>query len=171
MTLQSASGSLMGRPGFDFIERHPALLRGRHRALCVLSYDHRGTPEKPGLVLGLDRGGACRGVVFRVAASAAAATRAYLHAREQTTMVYRERLLPVWMTDGRRVTALSYVVDRDHRQYAGALSREEQLAHIRLGVGRSGANPDYVISTQAHLAELGVRDALLEWLAERLQAR
>lgn len=164
-------GSLMWRPGFDYVERQPALLRGYHRALCVLSYDHRGTKEKPGLVLGLDRGGACRGVAFRVAAGNAAATHAYLVAREQTTMVYEERLHPVFLADRRRILALTYTADRRHEQYARALSREQQLAHVLQGVGRSGANPDYVLSTQAHLVELGVHDALLDWLAKQLKER
>ena len=90
-------GSLMWRPGFEFIEQVPARLIGEHRALCVYSFDHRGTPEKPGLVLGLDRGGACRGVAFRVAAKQRDATVDYLRAREQTTMVYREVMRSVWL--------------------------------------------------------------------------
>src|SRR5579864_7424696 len=85
-------GSLMWRPGFQFVERLPARLIGEHRALCVYSFVHRGTPEKPGLVLGLDRGGACRGVAFRVTATKRAATVEYLRAREQVTSVYREAM-------------------------------------------------------------------------------
>src|ERR1700742_2372184 len=83
-------GSLMWRPGFEFIEQVPARLIGEHRALCVYSFDHRGTPEKPGLVLGLDRGGACRGIAFRVASGQRSELAAYLRAREQVTSVYRE---------------------------------------------------------------------------------
>src|ERR1700757_5129003 len=95
-------GSLIWRPGFEFIERVPARLIGEHRALCVYSFVHRGTPEKPGLVLGLDRGGACRGVAFRVAAEKRAATVAYLRAREQVTSVYREVKRSVWLEDDAR---------------------------------------------------------------------
>src|SRR6187402_1075415 len=95
-------GSLIWRPGFDFIERLPAQLIGEHRALCVYSWDHRGTPEKPGLVLGLDRGGACRGVAFRVAAKARHATIAYLREREQTTNVYHEVMRSVWLDNAAR---------------------------------------------------------------------
>src|SRR3979490_2940413 len=80
-------GSLMWRPGFDFLERVPARLIGEHRALCVYSFVHRGTPEKPGLVLGLDHGGACRGIAFRVAEKQRNDTVAYLRAREQVTGV------------------------------------------------------------------------------------
>src|SRR6201747_754553 len=90
-------GSLMWRPGFEFIEKVPARLIGEHRALCVYSFDHRGTPEKPGLVLGLDRGGACRGVAFRVAAGRRTETIDYLRAREPTTHVYREVMRSVWL--------------------------------------------------------------------------
>ena len=163
-------GSLMWRPGFDYLERRSALLHGYHRALCVLSYDHRGTREQPGLVLGLDRGGACRGVAFRVAAEQAASTHAYLTAREQTSMVYEERMHSVRLDDGRRVAALAYTANHMHEQYAGALTREQQLAHVLQGVGRSGANPDYVLNTHAHLVEIGVHDALLDWLAAQLKA-
>src|SRR5688572_31561615 len=110
-------GSLMWRPGFPFLERAHAHLYGYHRSLCVLSHVHRGTPEKPGLVLGLDRGGRCHGVAFRVLASEAEATTAYLREREQVTKVYVERRLPVTLDDGREVTALAYIVDRRHPQY------------------------------------------------------
>jgi cation transport protein ChaC len=80
-------GSLMWRPGFEFIEQVPARLIGEHRALCVYSFDHRGTPEKPGLVLGLDRGGACRSVAFRVAAKQRGDTIDYLRPRRTTTPI------------------------------------------------------------------------------------
>src|SRR5260370_33351035 len=82
-------GSLMWRPGFSYLERVLARLYGAHRALCVLSHVHRGTPERPGLVLGLDRGGTCRGIAYRTAAKHRGATVAYLRAREQVTAGYR----------------------------------------------------------------------------------
>ena len=128
-------GSLMWRPGFEFIEQVPARLIGEHRALCVYSFDHRGTPEKPGLVLGLDRGGACRGIAFRVAARQREETIAYLRGREQTTNVYREVMRSVWLENEarQRVSALTYVVDRGHVQYAGRLSMADQLRHRPAG--------------------------------------
>jgi cation transport protein ChaC len=154
-------GSLMWRPGFPYQERGPARVRGYHRSLCVYSYVHRGTPQQPGLVLGLDRGGACRGIAFRVSASDATDVIAYLRAREQATMVYLERHLTADLPDGRRVRALSYIVDQRHEQYAGKLPVEDVLRHVRHGVGVSGANPEYVISTYQHLEEMGVADPLL----------
>jgi len=95
-------GSLMWRPGFEFVEQVPARLIGEHRALCVYSFDHRGTPEKPGLVLGLDRGGACRGIAFRVEARLRSRTIEYLRGREQTTHVYREVMRSVWLENEAR---------------------------------------------------------------------
>jgi glutathione-specific gamma-glutamylcyclotransferase len=160
-------GSLIWRPGFEFIERVPARLIGEHRALCVYSFVHRGTPEKPGLVLGLDRGGACRGVAFRVAEEHRAATVAYLRAREQVTSVYREVMRSVWLENpGReRVSALAYVVDRGHVQYAGRLSLADQLRHVQQGHGQSGANGEYVLATVKAIEAEGFRDAQLHQLA------
>src|SRR6201990_1189723 len=114
-------GSLMWRPGFDFLERVPARLIGEHRALCVYSFVHRGTPEQPGLVLGLDRGGACRGIAFRVAEKNRADVVAYLRAREQVTSVYREVMRSVWLENDarRRIAALRFVGDPGPAQYAG----------------------------------------------------
>jgi len=160
-------GSLIWRPGFDFVERVPARLIGEHRALCVYSFVHRGTPERPGLVLGLDRGGACRGVAFRIAEKNRAATVAYLRAREQVTSVYREVTRSVWLENEarQRVGALAYVVDRGHVQYAGRLSLAEQLRHVMQGHGQSGANREYVISTVRAIEAEGFRDAPLHQLS------
>ena len=163
-------GSLMWRPGFEFIEKVPARLIGEHRALCVYSFDHRGTPEKPGLVLGLDRGGACRGIAFRVAPEQRKATVEYLRAREQTTHVYREVMRSVWLNNSsqQRVSALTYVADRSHVQYAGRLPLNEQLRIVRQGHGRSGNNRDYVLSTVKSIEAQGFRDAQLHQLAAML---
>jgi cation transport protein ChaC len=166
-----AYGSLMWRPGFAHLERAPARLIGLHRALCVYSFVHRGTPERPGLVLGLDRGGACRGIAYRVARARRAETIAYLRAREQVTMVYLETWRDVQVAGDpeRRVRALVYVVDRGHAQYAGRLDLEQQLRHVRQGHGSSGANRDYVLATVSEIEAQGFRDAGLHLLAERLK--
>lgn len=97
----------------------------------------------------------------------------YLRAREQVTMVYLERRLPVLLegSERQKVEAICYVVDRTHAQYAGALPLETQLKTVRSGVGQSGANPEYVLNTADHLSELGIRDHNLQWLAARLRER
>src|SRR5215207_5271716 len=155
-------GSLIWRPGFSYLERRVARLIGAHRALCVYSWGHRGTPDRPGLVLGLDRGGTCRGVAFRVAADERENVVAYLREREQVTSVYLERMREIRFADGSAGRALTYLVDRSHGQYAGKLDEETQLRFVADAVGQSGANRDYVIATAAHLAELGMPDRLLE---------
>ncbi|KAA2235839.1 gamma-glutamylcyclotransferase [Salinarimonas soli] len=161
-------GSLMWRPGFPYRERRLATVTGYHRALCVLSHVHRGTPERPGLVLGLADGGTCRGVAFRVAALDRESTIAYLREREQVTAVYLEIETDAVLDDGRGVRALTYAVDVSHPQYAGDLDHAALLRHVRQGVGRSGANPDYVRSTYEHLVEIGVADPVLERLVRDL---
>ena len=163
-------GSLMWRPGFPFAAQTPGLLQGAHRALCIYSVLHRGTHEQPGLVLGLDRGGACRGVAFRVAGGAEEETIAYLRAREQVTEVYVEAYRTVRLLDGsgRTVKALTYLANPTHVQYAGRLTLDEQLRIIRSCCGEAGANVDYVLNTVRHLEEEGVHDAVLAQLAARL---
>jgi cation transport protein ChaC len=164
-------GSLMWRPGFDVLERVPAKLIGMHRALCVYSFVHRGTPEKPGLVMGLDRGGMCRGIAYRVAAAKREETIAYLREREQVTSVYLETMRRIALEDEtrRQVRALCYAVDRGHVQYAGRLSVDESVHYVRQGHGRSGNNRDYVIETVRALEALGYRETEIHLIAERLK--
>ncbi|WP_158815961.1 gamma-glutamylcyclotransferase [Methylocapsa sp. S129] len=162
-------GSLMWRPGFEYLERQVALVHGWRRSLCVYSHVYRGTPERPGLVLGLDRGGACHGVAFRVAASLREPTIEYLRERELVTAVYIERNILAHLADGTKTKAITYVADRNHPQYAGRLERELLLSLVMQGAGRSGPNADYVLNTEAHLRENGVRDPVLEWLAAQLR--
>lgn len=162
-------GSLMWRPGFAFAEKRPALLRGMSRKLCVYSWFHRGSPEEPGLVLGLDRGGACHGMAFRVLERDWQEVLAYLREREQVTNVYREvRRKVVLLGERRVVEALTYVVDRNHQQYAGGLPVEELRRLVRRGRGQSGPNPEYVLSTLEHLRGMGITDRELEAVAAGL---
>src|SRR5262252_5220877 len=167
-----AYGSLMWRPGFAFAERVPARLIGLHRALCVYSFVHRGTPERPGLVLGLDRGGMCRGIAFRVAAATRDKTVAYLRDREQVTTVYVETMRRIELEEPvrRQVRALCFIVDRSHVQYAGRLTLSECVHHVRQGHGRSGANRDYVLETVQALEALGYRETDLHLIAGQLQS-
>lgn len=164
-------GSLMWKPGFAFEERVPGLLRGFHRSLCVYSNRHRGTAEIPGVVMGLDRGGACKGMAFRITPERVEETKAYLTEREQINRVYIEVFPHIRLGDGRVVRALAYVVDRSHCQYAGKLARDEIIRLVRQGNGQSGACRDYVLNTLASMEEMGVSDHALDWLRPALSER
>ena len=153
-------GSLMWRPGFAHEAGAPALLRGYHRAFCIYSVHYRGTRARPGLVLGLDRGGSCRGHAYRVAAGNAEAVIAYLDAREQVTAVYERRRVTIDIA-GERVPAITYVADRAHGQYAGKLTPCRVADIIRAGHGIAGDNLVYLEHTVAHLDELGIADGPL----------
>lgn len=150
-------GSLMWDPRFPYVQWAPALVYGYHRALCILSNRWRGTPERPGLVLGLDRGGACRGIAFRVARADAQATLEALWAREMRRRVYWPRLLRTRLADN-DVQALAFVADCAHAAYAGHLSMEETARRVANSRGARGPNLEYLVRTVEHLAELGVRD-------------
>ncbi|WP_233255907.1 gamma-glutamylcyclotransferase [Falsiroseomonas bella] len=168
-----AYGSLIWRPGFDHAGQHRAFLRGYHRRFCLWSHRYRGTPERPGLVLGLDRGGACHGIVFRVPGQHAAAVLRYLDDRELpdgAEQVYHRRLVPVRLVDspGRVVPAIAYVANRACRLYAPALTPEHAAQVIAQGVGQMGANRDYLLNTLEHLTGMGVRDAGLARIAALL---
>ena len=158
-------GSLMWRPGFAHVETRRARLSGYRRALCVRSHVHRGTPDRPGLVLGLDRGGSCIGLAFRVPSDLSGEVMAYLRERELVTNVYLEKRLPVRFEDGGRVEAVAYVVDRRHGQYAGAIGAPEAARAVRAARGQSGPNDEYVLNTVEHLRALGIRDHWLEQVA------
>ncbi|HWT10406.1 MAG TPA: gamma-glutamylcyclotransferase [Roseomonas sp.] len=170
-----AYGSLIWRPGFAHAAAHPALLRGYHRRFCLWSHRYRGTPERPGLVLGLDRGGACRGLAYSVAGRDAAAVLAYLDDRELpdgAEKVYHRRMLPLRLLEsGRVVRAVAYVANRDCRLYCGRLPPERAAAAIAAGHGQMGANRDYLLNTLSHLRTMGVRDAGLDRIAGLLPAQ
>jgi len=157
-------GSLMWRPGFAYEDAQHARLVGYRRCFCIFSVYHRGTLQRPGLVLGLDRGGACEGIAYRVSAARARETTHYLRAREQVHGVYREMHVPVELIANphRQVLALAYIVERAHPNYAGQLPLALQANLIHGACGRSGANLDYLISTLRHLAEVGIRERELE---------
>jgi glutathione-specific gamma-glutamylcyclotransferase len=158
----------MWRPGFAHGEVLNAYLRGYHRSLCVYSWVHRGTRERPGLVLGLDRGGSCRGRAFAIAAEREAEVLCSLDARELVTDVYRRKRLKV-VTPRGRLPAWCYVVRRDHPQYAGRLESQSVLELVRTGVGQSGHCRDYLVSTVSHLEELGILDRSLDALAREIE--
>lgn len=164
-------GSLMWRPGFPFEERRAATLHGRRRAFCIYSVHHRGTYDRPGLVLGLAPGGATRGMAFRVAERDWDGTYAYLKEREQPTETYIEAARAVRLADGRRVEALVFLSDVGHPQWAGALSLDRQAELIAGARGLSGRNVDYLRDLVQHLREEGVRDAAMERLLGLVEMR
>jgi cation transport protein ChaC len=152
-----AYGSLMWDPCFPFVEREPALLRGFHRAFCVRSLSYRGSPESPGLVLGLDRGGACRGIAFRIASGDRGAAAAAIAERELDRDIYVCRKLPIRVPAG-RVSAHAMVVQRTSELYMGRLPADDVARRIARARGRRGANLAYLADTVAHLDALGIKD-------------
>ncbi len=154
-------GSLMWSPEFPYIKWAPALVYGYHRALCIYSSQWRGTPEQPGLVLGLDQGGACRGIAFLVAAGDVPTALERLWHREMRRRVYRPQLLHARLPD-REVQVLTFVADPKHPGYAGKLSIEQTAQLVATCRGARGPNLEYLTRTIEHLAELGVRDHNLQ---------
>jgi len=148
-------GSLMWNPGFPHAEARVGVLHGYHRRFCIYSHRYRGTPERPGLVLGLDRGGECRGMVFAVMPEQRGEVVAYLHDREMVTHVYRPTFLPVETEHG-RVRALCFVVDQGHEQYTGRLTLEETADYIVDAAGQRGPCSEYLGNTVKRLEDIGV---------------
>ncbi len=168
-----AYGSLMWCPEFEFAESEPALLRGYHRAFCIYSHIYRGSPDNPGLVLGLDAGGSCVGRAFRLRPDQAPDILAQIHAREMIYHVYVARKLPIILTrrEGKpRVIAHTYTVDRAGPQYAGKLDHEATVELIRKGRGISGDARDYLINTIHHLRQLGLPVTRLTRLLDAVNA-
>ncbi|HEX6980806.1 MAG TPA: gamma-glutamylcyclotransferase [Alphaproteobacteria bacterium] len=165
-----AYGSLMWDPGFPFEEARPALLKGYHRSLCIYSTRYRGTPERPGLVLGLDRGGACRGIAYRVAAANVDRVMAYLWDREMVTRAYSCRNVTIHLETG-AVTARTFVVNRRHPQYAGKLTDTQLVELVCQGHGQRGPCRSYLENTVRHLDQLGVPDRRLHELLQHVRAR
>lgn len=161
-----AYGSLMWNPGFAYAERRVAWLKGFHRAFCIYSWHYRGTKERPGLVLGLDRGGTCRGIAFRLAPEGREAVLEKVRARELLGGVYRERVVPLRFSPRgeARTRAIAYVAERANPQYAGRIPPDAQARLIAQGRGVAGDNRAYLSATAEHLAELGMGCARLEAL-------
>jgi cation transport protein ChaC len=162
-------GSLMWNPGFRHCAAEPALLRGWHRSFCVYSHRYRGTPEKPGLVLGLDRGGSCRGMAFRIAKEDVGEAMEYLWEREMRGGVYEMRELSVELRDGRQIRSRAFVVKHDHPHYAGGLSTDETARLILQGIGGRGRCREYLENTVRQLELLGLVDGPLHRLEMRVK--
>jgi cation transport protein ChaC len=163
-----AYGSLMWNPEFAFVRSSRAMLHGYHRAFCVYSTQYRGTPENPGLVLGLDRGGSCHGVAFLVAESEVATVLETLWAREMSQLVYHPRIVTIEV-DHNRIDALTFVADREHPNYAGRLEVQTIAQTIAECSGARGPNADYLFNTLRHLHALGIRERRLDALSRAVQ--
>lgn len=161
----------MWRPGFEYVERQAATLHGRRRAFCIYSVHHRGTYQRPGLVLGLAPGGAVRGAAYRIAEPQWEETFAYLREREQPTETYIEARANIRLANGCRVETLVFLSDVHHPQWAGALTLERQAELIAGATGLSGRNVDYLRDLVVHLREQGVHDASMEKLLGMVEAR
>ncbi len=164
-------GSLLWNPGFEVADQVVATLPGYARSFCMRSIHHRGSETEPGLVLALDADPAhsCQGVALAVAQGHEARTLDYLRDRELISSAYLEKTLQVDLTDGRRISALAYVINRNHVQYCGGLPLEEQAQIIATARGGMGPNTEYLWNTTAHLAEIGLHDPDLEWLSQRVK--
>ena len=151
-------GSLMWAPGFRAAEQRTGLVRGYHRAMCILSSRYRGTPEKPGLVMGLCRGGSCWGIAFRVPAARVRRVLGALWRREMLNKVYLPTMVPVTVGPNRRVRALAFVADATHRQFVRELDLHGRARLVAQGIGERGRCVDYIRNTLEHMLALGVND-------------
>jgi len=163
-------GSLMWSPGFRCTEKSVAFLRGYHRALCILSTRYRGTERRPGLVMGLCRGGSCWGIAFRVSGARVLRVLTALWRREMVRRVYEARLVPVRIARGRRVRALAFVADARHPQFARELDLHSRARLVAQGIGQRGRCTDYIRKTLEHMYALGVTDPHLERVLETAEA-
>lgn len=163
-------GSLMWDPGIPFAESAWGVVHGYHRSLCILSIRNRGTREKPGLALGVERGGSCRGRAFRISPGDATTAREALWAREMSNNAYAPRQSPVRLDDGRRVAALIFVARADHPQFAGGLAPEAAAALVAQGHGSYGTALDYLRNVVTHLDTFGIADGPLHRILVRAEA-
>jgi cation transport protein ChaC len=162
-------GSLIWNPAFTHDERRVGRIGGWHRRFCLWTQLSRGCPQQPGLTLGLDRGGACRGVVYRIPAAVAELELAVLWRREMVGGAYAPRWVTA-ATEHGTVRAIAFTINHAHPRYAGKLDEAEMARVIACAVGRLGRCSDYLYKTVAALQALGIRDARLEALQQRVEA-
>lgn len=164
-------GSLLWDPGFTPVRRLRARLPDYHRSFCMLSIHHRGSEVDPGLVLALDAqdGGQCTGVAFQVADDEVDTVHAQLRDRELISSAYYEDTVELLSDEGQKIAALAYIINRDHEQYC-QFDLEKQAQIIAHAVGGRGPNTEYLFNTADHLTDLGIKDADMEWLVNRVRA-
>jgi cation transport protein ChaC len=162
-------GSLVWNPIVHYEERRVARLRGFHRSFCLWSHVNRGSRQKPGLVLGLDAGGSCRGVAYRIAGGHAVEELRLLWRREMVLGAYRPRWAKI-DAGGETVRAIAFFINRQHRNYAGKLPLETVIKALVSARGQLGTPAEYLLETVRGLIEHGVRDSYLLELRKRLLA-
>jgi glutathione-specific gamma-glutamylcyclotransferase len=165
-----AYGSLIWNPLIHFTEKRVGTVKGHHRCFCLWSHTGRGTVEKPGLMLGLERGGSCAGVAYRIAEAEAAQELEIVWRREMLTGAYAPRWVRVNTQEG-PVHAIAFLINRTHRRYAGKLPEERVIACIAEAHGPLGACATYLFNTVNHLEALGIEDRRLARLRDQVAAR
>ncbi len=159
-------GSLMWNPGFPYEESKCARIYGYHRSLCIRSVRYRGTSKKPGLVFGLDRGGSCNGMAFRISTEGQQEIMEYLWDREMLNDVYEPRVQSIVLEDARKVKAIAFVVQRFHPSYINNLTTDQAANIVATAYGQRGANLDYVLSTISQLESIGFSDKSLRTVCQ-----
>ena len=162
-------GSLKWNPSFSYDMRIPAHLFGYHRRFCLRTTITRGSQEKPGLVLGLDRGGSARGILFRIPASIAARECDLIWKREMLSGAYKPSWVKVKSNDGRTLKALTFIIKRSHPNFAEPISDEESIKIIAEASGIIGPNSEYLLNTATALHSEGIIDQKLKRLANLLK--
>jgi cation transport protein ChaC len=164
-------GSLMWKPEMEFAEMRPALLNGWHRRFCLWQWRWRGSRRNPGLMLALDRGGACRGVAFRLAAPGVREKVLKVWRREMTGNGYVPRWVRLTTMHG-VVRGLTFVANTEGERYAGKIADDIIADHMAVACGDAGSCADYLLQTVLKCEELGIHDHFLwrlqELVAERM---
>jgi len=164
-------GSLIWKPEFEFEAREPARIHGYHRRLCLRSVLYRGTHDSPGIVAGLDRGGSCLGMAYRIAAADVSPVFRELWEREMFLGSYRPTWMQARLRSGGCANALAFVVRRDAFNYCGGLSEDDVVEILLSARGVRGTSLDYLQRTVAALHEAGLRDPHLERLMHKAEGQ
>jgi len=160
--------SLMWNPEFEYLRSETACLNNFHRCLCLWSVEYRGTPERPGLVMGLDNGGSCMGRAFLISERNAPEIIAQLNEREMITGAYRSSMESLQLGTGEQVEGVCLVARHDHPQYAPRLAQQVIIDLVRNAHGERGSNREYVLNTVSHLREMGMLDDTLDTIGQLL---
>jgi len=163
-------GSLIWNPAFNYIENKPARLYGFHRSFCLHLTIGRGSPDAPGLMLALDKGGSCNGMAFRIAKKDIDSETEILWMREMITGAYIAHWGRIYI-DGKPVSGFTFVINRNHSRYIGGLNLDETADRLLNGKGRLGSCREYLENTVEHLAQIKVKDRYLQQLCQLIQKK